>query len=127
MPDRVLVVVVEVDERSHGDRTTDNELLKLDKTRWGAGADKVVVVLRFNPDLQAGCAAALLDVRLPQLAARLRHYFQCPLDELDPIRCNVEYLYYAGQGTAHIEAARDHDNINVLLPADGQMRAGAAI
>ncbi len=84
LPDRVLVV--EVDERSHCDRTTDNELLKLDKTRWGVGADKAVVVVRFNPDLQAGCAQSLLDVRLPHLAARLRYYFLCPLAELDPIR-----------------------------------------
>ncbi len=114
------VVVVEVDERSHESNSLENELHKLDKTRWGVAnlpehESKPVVVVRFNPDQQPGAQrAALLDERLPTLVERIKHWIECPLSELDPLRCNVEYLFYGASGEQHITAAQYADNVHVL-------------
>ena len=122
LPD--LVIGIEIDENSHGNREIACELAKLDDHRWGAGSNpKPAVCIRMNPDPRPGMGGddeVTLERRCELVRERLMHYARCPLGELHELGTVVVYVCYGRNGEKHIVAAREkeHFRVEVVVPED---------
>jgi hypothetical protein len=103
------IVHVENDEDSHAHKEVSCELKKLDAANWGLsdyGLDHLPTwTLRFNCDVYDGRDIGL-DARVEILVARVNSLLREPLTAWDPLRTNVQYMFYHSKGQKHINAAK---------------------
>ena len=107
-PDRI--VHVECDEYdSHKDEDVSCHLAKLDDTNWGfEGEHRPTVVIRFNPDRYDGRAVSFVE-RCNHLITLILFYLQCDISVLDPVRCNVIYMYYHSHMQYLMDAVKEKE------------------